>query len=330
LLSADKVVGMKRRSGLMAARSDLAIQATEKVIDSRRLLYFYHVAKAGRFTAAEAILDVAQSAMSRQIQQLERDLGVQLLDRTGHGVKLTGHGEILYRRAESILSSMSMTVDELQNANHQPLETISIAAPPSFMASYMADVINGFTKARPSVRICAVEASTGGVYNYLASGQVDVAIVLQTANTARLSLRELTREQLYLVAASGHPIEAQRVVARHQLRELDLVLPASLYGSRAILSDYFAAEDIPLRSQIEADSLPLMRELLRTRRQCAILPKISCEAELASGQFFARPLKPALSRTLYIAQLRDTLQSETMTVLVDQVVRAVKRRQPRT
>ena len=86
----------------MAVRSDVAIQATEKVIDSRRLLYFYHVAKAGRFTAAEAILDVAQSAMSRQIQHLERDLGVQLLDRTGHGVKLTTHGEILFRQAEAI------------------------------------------------------------------------------------------------------------------------------------------------------------------------------------------------------------------------------------
>lgn len=313
----------------MAVRSDVAIQATEKVIDSRRLLYFYHVAKAGRFTAAEAILDVAQSAMSRQIQQLERDLGVQLLDRTGHGVTLTAHGEILFRRAESILSSMSMTVDELQNASHRPLETISIAAPPSFMASYMADVINGFTKTRPGARICAVEASTGGVYNHLASGQVDLAIVLQTANTARLSLRELTQEQLYLVAASGHPIEAEKIVARHMLKELDLVLPASLYGSRAILSDYFAAEDIPLRSQIEADSLPLMRELLRTRPLCTILPKITCEAELASGQFFARPLKPALSRTLYIAQLRDTPQTETMTALVTQIIRAVKRRQAR-
>lgn len=313
----------------MAARSDVAIQATEKVIDSRRLLYFYHVAKAGRFTAAEAILDVAQSAMSRQIQQLERDLGVQLLDRTGHGVKLTTHGEILFRQAESILSSMSMTIDQLQEASHEPTETISIAAPPSFMASYMADVINGFTKARPGVRICAVEASTGGVYNHLASGQVDVAVVLQTANTARLSLRELTQEQLYLVAARGHPVESQKVVARRQLKELDLVLPASLYGSRAILSEYFAVEDIPLRSQIEADSLPLMRELLRTRQLCTILPKITCEAELASGQFFARPLKPALSRTLYIAQLRDSPQSETMQVLVDHVIRAVKRRQPR-
>lgn len=313
----------------MAARSDVAIQATEKVIDSRRLLYFYHVAKAGRFTAAEAILDVAQSAMSRQIQQLERDLDVQLLDRTGHGVKLTAHGEILFRHAEAILSSMSMTIDELREASDQSLETISIAAPPSFMASYMADVINGFTKARPGVRICAVEASTGGVYNHLASGQVDVAVVLQTANTARLSLRELAQEQLFLVAASGHPVEAQKVVPRHQLKELDLVLPASLYGSRAILSEYFAAEDIPLRSQIEADSLPLMRELLLTRRVCTILPKITCEAELADGRFFARPLKPALSRTLYIAQLRDSPQSETIQVLIDHVIRAVKRRQPR-
>jgi LysR family nitrogen assimilation transcriptional regulator len=314
----------------MAVRSDVAIRATEKVIDSRRLLYFYHVAKAGRFTAAEAVLDVAQSAMSRQIQQLERDLGVQLLDRTGHGVKLTAHGEILYRHAESILSSMSMTVDELHEASQQSLESISIAAPPSFMASYMADVISGFTKARPGVRICAVEASTGGVYNHLASGQVDVAVVLQTANTARLFLQELAQETLYLVAAAGHPVEKQKFVDRHQLKDLELVLPASLYGTRAVLSEYFAAEDIPMRSQIEADSLPLMRELIRTHAVCAILPRITCEAELADGSFFKRPLRPALSRKLYIAHLRDSPQSDTMKVLIEHVVRAVRRRHGRT
>lgn len=309
-----------------AGRSEVAVRATQKLIDSRRLLYFYHVAKAGRFTAAEAILDVAQSAMSRQIQQLEAELGVQLLERTGHGVRTTPHGDILLRHAETILQGMAATLDALEAASHAPQGSVSIAAPPSFMATHMAAVIAAFTEACPGVRICAVEASTGGVYNHLASGEVDLAIVLQAPHTARLALRELTRETLYVVAAADHPIAAKAWVARAELRALDLVLPASLYGTRAILAEYFAAESIPLRSRLEADSLPLTRELLRTRPVCTILPRATCEAELADGSFVARPLRPALSRTLFLASLRDRPASRAVASLTVAVVGTVKRR----
>lgn len=304
-------------------QSDVAARATQKVIDSRRLLYFYHVAKAGRFTAAEAVLDVAQSAMSRQIQQLEADLGTQLLERTGHGVRLTPQGQILFRQAETILRTMATTVDELEEARHQPLGTVSVAAFPSFMATYMAKVIDRFAVACPGVRFCAVEASTGGVYDLLASEEVDVAIVLQVGNTSRLQVRELLREPLHIIARADHPIAAKPRVSRADLAKLDLVIPASLHGSRSILSQYFAAEGIPLRSQLEADSLPLTRALLLSRGVCAILPPETCRDGLTDGTLVARPLKPALNRTLHVASLRDRAASPHLQTLIDIVVETV-------
>lgn len=308
------------------ASAEVTLRGMRKVIDSRRLLYFYHVAKAGRFTAAEAVLDVAQSAMSRQIQQLEADLDVQLLERTGHGVKLTASGQILFRNAEAILQSMSATVDELDAARHNSLGSISIGAPPSFTTTYMADIIATFAQAHPTVRLCAVEASTGGVFTLLASGQVDLAIVLQTANTSRLVLKELMKEPLEVMAAPDHPIASQKFVSRAQLKELELLLPASLYGSRAILGEYFAADDIPLRSKIEVDSLPLMHQLLKRMPTCSILPPSACEAELEAGTLISRPLRPALSRTLYIAHLRDHPASRIMNDLANSVTTAVRKR----
>ena len=71
---------------------------------------------------------------------------------------------------------------------------------------------------------------------------------------------------------------------------------ATLYGSRAILGEYFAGGDIPLRSQIEVDSLPLMHQLLKRTPTCTILPPSACEAELEAGRLISRPLRPALSR----------------------------------
>ena len=85
--------------------------ATKSLLDSKRLFYFYHVARLGSLTTAETVLDVAQSAISRQLQQLEAELGEQLLERTGRGVKLTEAGELLFRQATSILGEMASTVE---------------------------------------------------------------------------------------------------------------------------------------------------------------------------------------------------------------------------
>jgi LysR family nitrogen assimilation transcriptional regulator len=310
----------------MTSRTDKPDRSDQRVIDSRRLLYFYHVAKSGRFTAAEAVLDVAQSAISRQIQQLETDLEVQLLERTGHGVKLTTFGDILYRRAEALLKAMEATVDEIEEARHAPIENVSIAAPPSFMATYMADALLDFSDRRPNARVRVVEASTGAVYNHLADGQVDIAVVLQAPNTSRLQLRELVREPLLVVARGDHPIAGQKFVPRAQLGELELVVPASLNGSRSILREYFSAEGFSVRSNQEIDSLPLTKELIRRKPFCTILPQITCEQEIAAGEFVARPLKPPLYRTLHLAHLRDIDLTPALTDMIDCVVRSVAAR----
>lgn len=303
--------------------SDLAALATRKLIDSRRLLYFFHVARSGRFTTAEASLDVAQSAISRQIQQLEADLGVQLLERTGHGVRLTGPGEILYKQAESILKEMAVTLDMIELAQRAPSSRVTIAAPPSFMASYMPEIVERFAISHPDTSISAIEASTGNVYDHLANSQVDLAIVLYAPNNAKIRLQKLLVEPLLLIASPKHPIARHPVVQRSELEMLDLVVPASLLGSREILRQYLEAGGLSLTARLEADSLPLTKVLVQSGRSCTILPKITCELELNSGKLVGIPLQPELTRTLYIARLRDRLQSAEAKGLVREIVTVV-------
>lgn len=307
-----------------APNTDIALHGVSGLIDSRRLLYFYHVAKAGRFTIAQTTLNVAQSALSRQLQQLEEDLGVRLFDRTGHGVRLTQHGRILLEHAEGILRDMAATIDEIREARHLPQDTVSIAAPPSFMSTYMADVVLAFNEERPEARIRALEASTGGVYGLLANEEVDLAVVVEPLSRSRLALRRLTKEPLYLVCAPDHPFAELDVVSRKALKDASLVLPASLHGSRAILGKYLQDAGIELRSQFEVDSLPLMRQLLTRRPVCTILPSVTCRQELDDGTLVARPLRPALSRTLYIASLKERPLSDVMRAAIKCINGTVK------
>src|SRR5258708_32915527 len=89
---------------------------SQDLIDSKRLLYFFHVARMRSFSAAEAILGVAQPALSRQIQQLESELGVQLLVRNGRGVSLTQYGTILQEQAGTILGDISRRGHKIEPA----------------------------------------------------------------------------------------------------------------------------------------------------------------------------------------------------------------------
>jgi len=301
---------------------------SRNIIDSRRLLYFFHVAKTGRFLGAEAKLNIAQSAMSRQIQQLESDLGVQLLERTGRGVTLTPAGEILYRNAKEILSRMASTMSEIADLSYPP-GSVSIAAPPTFMGLYMARVIERFEKAQPGARIRAVEASSGAVMTQLIDGTVDIAIVVHAGAGARVEFTEMLTEPMCLLCAPTHPVARQRSIPRRQLLDLDLVIPAALNGHRAILREYFEAGDLPLHSRIEADSLPLIRSLVMQQSLCTILPPSTCREQIDAGALVAIDLNPPLTRTLRVARLKERDKNPLADVLVQKLVEVVRESNPK-
>ena len=283
--------------------SEVTLSAMSKVIDSRRLLYFYHVAQSKRFTAAEALLDVAQSAISRQIQQLENDLGVQLLNRTGHGVELTESGKILYSHAETILNEMGATVEEIQTSLHSPSGSVSIASPPSFNNFVMADVIEEFSAQCPAVRIRLIEASTGGVYSHLANGDVDLAIVTYPASSAKYNTQQLMSEPLFAICHPDHDFAKLKWIDLKMLNSTELILPASLQGTRSTLKEFFDMGDVPLISRREVDSLPLMLQLVRRKFGVALLPLMACMSDVKAGRVVPVPLVPELKRTIYAASL---------------------------
>jgi DNA-binding transcriptional LysR family regulator len=305
-------------------RSDVADLATQNLLDSRRLFYFFHVARAGSFTAAETILDVAQSTMSRQIQQLESEVGAKLLQRTGRGVALTHAGEILYRHAEEILREMSNTLEQIALDQKSARGQIAIAASRPFSSRYIPEVLYRFAEKYPDVHLTALEASSGQVYQYLADGAVDFAVVLHTPNSHKITTHKLLVEPLLLVARHDDPVLASSVVERDTLTTLKLMLPAASHGTRAIIERYLDDGGQSLDPTLRLDSVSLMKAIIRQGRYCALLPAMACEAELASGAFGARPLKPPLERTLYLASLRDRPQTPILKAMEREIMAVVR------
>lgn len=307
------------------AKSAIAGIASKNLLDSKRLFYFFHVARLGSLSTAQAVLDIAQSAISRQIQQLESEVGEQLLLRTGRGVTLTQAGELLYQQAEAILQEMASTMEMLDQLKRRPAEEqITIASPPTFSNFYMPEVVRRFVDTFPEVRLVAYEASTGQVYDYLASGQADLAIVLHAPVSQKLVLQKLITEPLMLITSPNHPVARQKTVAREQLAELEMILPVASHGSRALIEAYCEEGGIHLDPRLRLDSLGMTKAVLLEGRFCSVFPQLACAREIERGDLVAVPLSPPLRRTVYLARLRDRTQTACMKALARDIAQVVR------
>jgi len=294
-------------------------------ISSRRLLCFACVARAGSFTVAEAQLGVSQSTLTRNVQQLEADLNTVLLERTGRGVVLTAAGKVFLEHAERILEDMREAVERLAQLARSPAVEISIAAPNMFATLYLPRVIRRMVAKHPGLRMNIMEGSTGHVHEWLACGSVDVAVLVVAPKTPRIVTRKILEEPLLLFVHRGHAFAEKTAVRREDALGLDLVLPASIHGSRKRIDEYFAEADIRLDIKINADSLAVTKALVcESTAYATVLPARACEAELAAGQLVGIPFSPPLQRSVFIARPRDRGLSQYAADVMDEIELAVK------
>jgi DNA-binding transcriptional LysR family regulator len=274
----------------------------------------------GSFSAAEAILGIAQPALSRQIQQLETDLGTKLLERNGRGVSLTQYGLILKKQALVILGEMSNAFEQLETARRRPTGQISIAAPAGIMANFMPQILRKYVASFPEIQVTATQASTGEVYELLASGVADVAIIVEPRTTQKMICQRLMVEPLRLVGRRDHEIGKSAFVDRKQLTKLKLMLPGSPHGMREYIYRYAEEGGIQLDCNLFIDSVPLQKALMLDGEVCAFLPKLTCDTDLDPAKFVWRPLKPTLTRSLYVASLQVRSSSPFVNALIREVI----------
>jgi len=304
--------------------SDLGDRALGLLLDSRRLFYFQQVARMKSFTAAEAALDITQSTLSRQIQLLEEDIGDTLLLRTGRGVELTSAGKLFLAQADQILHSMAKAREQIQLAKCRTSGRVAVAASRPFTAHFFPSILARFAHAFPDVDITVFEASSGQVHQYLADSAVDLAVVLHNPNSNLIQTKPLLQEELFLVTRADQEIAKERNVRRADLTRLPLLLPAASHGTRYILDRYFDEGGVRPHAQVRLDSVSLMTAMIASDAFCAILPVSACAAELDAGDFVAVPLRPKLTRTLYLAWRRERAQSPAAKNLAEFVYQIVE------
>lgn len=180
-------------------------------MELRHLRYFVAVAEERNFTRAAQRLNIAQPPLSRQIQQLEETLGVQLLERNSRPLKLTETGKFFYSHAAQLLAqtadleSMTRRVGNIERS-------LSVGFVGSTLYGMLPKIIRRFRDQNATVELSLHEMSTMDQIRALKDGRIDVGfgrIRLEDANIRRVILRE---ERMIVALPDGHPLSVAKPV----------------------------------------------------------------------------------------------------------------------
>lgn len=177
-------------------------------IEFRQLRYFLAVVEEGSLRKAASKLGMSQPPLSRQIQQLEADLQVELFERSGRGMILSGAGQELVVHARAILDRAAQAVKDLRDAVDDPVNRLSIGFLDDFMGGFLPGLLADLAKARPTLRLRSHLSVTWNILSDIKLGRIDAGFVALPLPTSASSLNVMRFPPLPIVAVLPlhHPL----------------------------------------------------------------------------------------------------------------------------
>lgn len=222
-------------------------------IKLNQLVSFSAVAAEGSFRRAAARLHISQSALSVQIQQLERSLGVYLLHRDTRSVRLTGEGERLNETFKQSGQNLARVLSSLREEGRLQHGTVSVAVLPSLASTYLPQVMLRFQDVHPGIKVRMKDADSRRAHELILQGGVDVAIASRGSDD--VEFHRLFEEKLTAVVPLEDPYFSKRKsVTFAQLARRPLLLNPRGVDHRERIEEMFQAAGVPIAPAQELTS----------------------------------------------------------------------------
>jgi DNA-binding transcriptional LysR family regulator len=285
-----------------------------------QLAYALAVAGEESFTRAAERLHLAQPSLSRQVRLLEQELGVVLFNRgPGQGrVTLTPDGSALLPFMQRVLADIEATGAEARALSGMERGHLAVGATPSLTTSVLAPALVAFHASHPGIDLTVLEAGSHQLVPQVASGEVDLALVVLPVTEPMVTTTPLFDDPLVLAVASDHPFAQKRRVQVRDLDGLDLVMFREGYDLRAVTLDACREAGVEPHLVSEGGEMAGVLSFVAAGLGAAVVPAIALPADgsLAAVPFAA----PTLSRTVALAQRGDRAVARPARALADQLL----------
>lgn len=251
-------------------------------MELRHLRYFLAIADEGSFSlAAERRLHTAQPSLSRQIRDLEAEVGAQLFERTPKGAELTAAGRAFLDHARAALLQAEAAVAAARKAVVGERPRFALGFLTGHEIKWLAAALQELKQIMPDIDVVVSSQSSPELAAAVARGRLDAAF-MRAEKAHGLSYRIVSREPLIAVIPAGHELAGRAALTAADLAAADFIMPTR--GApvlREVIDAYAQTADVELSDEIQAENVSMALSLVVSTGGVTILPD------------YVRPLAPA-------------------------------------
>ena len=272
-----------------------------------QLQTFAHVVDLGSFSAAAARLGLTQPAVSLQVRQLERRLGVRLIERVGRRATATAAGEELLEHAKRIDETVSAALDGMASHASGALGRVRIGTGATACIYLLPPLLRDLRRRLPTLEITVRTGNTADFLRDLDENTLDVGFVTLPASGRMLEVTPVMEDEFVAIAAADDA-PLPETLTPERLAERPLVLYEAGGNTRRVVDDWFAQDGIAPTPVMDLGSVEAIKQLVGAGLGCAVLPGTAVRDAGGPGSpIVSRSLTPKLSRTLALIVRRDKI-----------------------
>jgi LysR family hca operon transcriptional activator len=294
-------------------------------MELRHLRYFVAVAEAGSLTvAAEQTLHTSQPSLSRQIRDLEDEVGTQLLTRKARGIELTPAGRVFLDHARSVLSQVEAAGQAARRITDPARPCFSMGFLTGHELTWMPEALRILRDELPNIDVMISSQYSPRLAEGLAQGKIDAAFLRREKGVPGLAFRLLVKEPLMVILPSNHRLAARKSIGpRDLVGEPFVIVSDTAPVLRAVIDNYLKRPGIKITPAHEADHVTMGISLIVSTGGVGLLPAYA--QNFLPSSVTSRPLKGDTPTIELVLGYKKSNRSPILKVLLSRLDELIAR-----
>jgi DNA-binding transcriptional LysR family regulator len=259
-------------------------------IHAASLQYFDTICRLGSIRAAARKLNIASSAINRQILKLEQEIGTDLFERVADGVRLTAAGEVLARHVTVVLQDLDRIRSDINELMGARRGHVTIGAAEGVFSSLLPTVITRLRASAPQVTVSAKILASLSISKAITSGEIDIGVGFDIPRNTELRIMTKARFRFGAIMSPDHPLASQTAVTLSRCCAYPILFAEPDTSIKRLLAPATMRLPAPMEPIVQSTSMELMRELAERGVGIAFPTKVGLERVLAERRLVHVPL----------------------------------------
>jgi DNA-binding transcriptional LysR family regulator len=266
------------------------MRSTSPTLSDKGLRYLYEATRHGSLRAAADELDMNASVLGRQIEKLEKHLGLPVIERHGRGVAPTEAGRLLidfYRHHVANSEDLMAKLGEIRGLARG---RVDIVVGEGFVNDLLASPLPAFWKDHPKLTVSVDVAGTNEIILRVEEDRAQIGLVYNAPKVPRIHSSAAARHPLCVIMSPRHPLARKRRLRLADLRSYPMAQMDSAYGVRQLVEIAENTDKIKLVPALTTNSMLILKRYVAEGLGIMMLPAFAVSEEIASGQLVANPV----------------------------------------